>query len=184
MSKKTVKDIPLKGKRVLMRVDFNVPLDEHQNVTSDKRIRAAVPTIEYILTQGGRLVLMSHLGRPKGEKIPEMSLRPCVGVLSGLIGKEVAFVDDCVGPEVEKAVNSLAEGEVMILENLRFHKEETDNDADFSRKLADLADIYVNDAFGTAHRAHASTEGVTRYVDTAVSGFLTPILRRRKSTRG
>ena len=172
MSKKTVKDIPLKGKRVLMRVDFNVPLDEHQNVTSDKRIRAAVPTIEYILTQGGRLVLMSHLGRPKGEKIPEMSLRPCVGVLSGLIGKEVAFVDDCVGPEVEKAVNGLAGGEVLILENLRFHKEETDNDADFSRKLADLADIYVNDAFGTAHRAHASTEGVTRYVDTAVSGFL------------
>lgn len=172
MSKKTVKDIPLKGKRVLMRVDFNVPLDENQNVTSDKRISAAVPTIEYILEQGGRLVLMSHLGRPKGEKVPRMSLKPCVGVLSRLIGKEAAFVDDCVGPEVEKAVGKLAEGEILILENLRFHKEETDNDPGFSQKLAALADVYVNDAFGTAHRAHASTEGVTRYVDTAVSGFL------------
>jgi len=172
VSKKTVKDIPLKGKRVLMRVDFNVPLDENRNVTSDKRIRAAVPTIEYILSQGGRLALMSHLGRPKGVKVPGMSLKPCVGVLSRLLGKEVAFVDDCVGAEVEKAVSDLAEGEVLILENLRFHKEETDNDPAFSQKLAALADVYVNDAFGTAHRAHASTEGVTRYVATAVSGFL------------
>ena len=172
MNKLTVKDVSLQGKRVLMRVDFNVPLDENQQVTSDKRIRAAVPTIEYILEQGGRLVLMSHLGRPKGERIPTMSLKPCVKVLSELIGKEVAFVNDCIGEEVEKAVAALKEGQVLLLENLRFHKEEEKNDPEFARKLAALADVYVNDAFGTAHRAHASTEGVTRFVEVAVSGFL------------
>ncbi|RLB13078.1 MAG: phosphoglycerate kinase, partial [Deltaproteobacteria bacterium] len=172
MNKLTVKDVSLQGKRVLMRVDFNVPLDENQQVTSGKRIRAAVPTIEYILEQGGRLVLMSHLGRPKGERIPTMSLKPCVKVLSELIGKEVAFVNDCIGEEVEKAVAALKEGQVLLLENLRFHKEEEKNDPEFARKLAALADVYVNDAFGTAHRAHASTEGVTRFVEVAVSGFL------------
>ena len=172
MKKLTVKDVPLKGKRVLMRVDFNVPLDENQKVTSDKRIRAAVPTIEYILKQGGRLALMSHLGRPKGERQPKMSLKPTVEVLSRLIGKEVKFVDDCIGDKVKKAVDSLAEGEVLILENLRFYKEEEKNDPGFSKKLAELADVYVNDAFGTAHRAHASTEGVIRFVKSAVSGFL------------
>jgi phosphoglycerate kinase len=155
-----------------MRVDFNVPLDENQKVTSDKRIRAAVPTIEYILKQGGRLALMSHLGRPKGERQPKMSLKPTVEVLSRLIGKEVKFVDDCIGDKVKKAVDSLAEGEVLILENLRFYKEEEKNDPGFSKKLAELADVYVNDAFGTAHRAHASTEGVIRFVKSAVSGFL------------
>jgi len=172
VNKLTVKDVSLQGKRVLMRVDFNVPLDENQQVTSDKRIRAAVPTIEYILEQGGRLVLMSHLGRPKGERISTMSLKPCVKVLSELIGKEVAFVNDCIGEEVEKAVAALKEGQVLLLENLRFHKEEEKNDPEFARKLAALADVYVNDAFGTAHRAHASTEGVTRFVEVAVSGFL------------
>ncbi|MBW7996589.1 MAG: phosphoglycerate kinase [Candidatus Glassbacteria bacterium] len=172
MSKKTVKDVALAGKRVLMRVDFNVPLDENQRVTSDKRIRAAVPTIEYILDQGGRLVLMSHLGRPKGKVVPEMSLKPCVEVLSGLIGKPVRFAADCVGEEVIQQVDSLADGEVLLLENLRFHAEETDNDPEFSRQLAGLAEVYANDAFGTAHRAHASTEGVTSYVGAAVSGFL------------
>jgi len=172
VKKLTVKDVPLKGKRVLMRVDFNVPLDENQKVTSDKRIRAAVPTIEYILKQGGRLALMSHLGRPKGERQPKMSLKPTVEVLSRLIGKEVKFVDDCIGDKVKKAVDSLAEGEVLILENLRFYKEEEKNDPGFSKKLAELADVYVNDAFGTAHRAHASTEGVIRFVKSAVSGFL------------
>ncbi len=172
MSKKTVKNVALAGKRVLMRVDFNVPLDENQQVTSDKRIRAAVPTIEYILGQGGRLVLMSHLGRPKGKVVPQMSLWPCVDVLSKLIGKPVKFATDCVGEDVKKLVDSLADGEVLLLENLRFHAEETDNDPEFGKQLAALADVYANDAFGTAHRAHASTEGVTNYVDTAVSGFL------------
>lgn len=172
MSKKTVKDIALAGKRVLMRVDFNVPLDENQQVTSDKRIRAAAPTIEYILGQGGRLVLMSHLGRPKGKAVPEMSLKPCVDVLSKLIGKPVQFAADCVGDEVRNQVDGLADGEVLLLENLRFHPEEEANDPAFSKQLAELADVYANDAFGTAHRAHASTEGVTRHVDTAVSGFL------------
>ena len=172
MNKKTVKDIALKGKRVLMRVDFNVPLDENLKVTSDKRIRASVPTIKYILEQGGRLILMSHLGRPKGEKNPKFSLQPCVPVLSALIGKKVQFVDDCIGEKVKAQVDSLAAGEVLILENLRFYKEEEKNDPEFSKKLAALGDVYVNDAFGTAHRAHASTEGVTRYVKAAVSGFL------------
>jgi phosphoglycerate kinase len=172
VSKKTVKDVALKGKRVLMRVDFNVPLDENQKVTSDKRIRAAVPTIEYILGQGGRLVLMSHLGRPKGKVNPLMSLKPCVEVLSGLIGKPVGFAPDCVGADVKKLVDGLAAGQVMILENLRFHPEEEANDPAFSKQLADLADVYANDAFGTAHRAHASTEGVIKFVKDAVSGFL------------
>ncbi|MFC1544855.1 phosphoglycerate kinase [Gemmatimonadota bacterium] len=172
MSKKTVKNVALAGKRVLMRVDFNVPLDENLKVTSDKRIRAAVPTIKYILDQGGRLVLMSHLGRPKGKVVASMSLKPCVEVLSGLIGKPVKFASDCVGSSVIQQVDALAEGDVLLLENLRFHSQETDNDPGFSKQLAGLADVYVNDAFGTAHRAHASTEGVTKYVDTAVSGFL------------
>ncbi|MEA2062501.1 MAG: phosphoglycerate kinase [Gemmatimonadota bacterium] len=172
MNKKSVKDIPLSGKRVLMRVDFNVPLDENCRVTSDKRIRAAAPTIEYILGQGGRLALMSHLGRPKGERIGKMSLEPCVEVLSEIIGRKVAFVPDCVGEKTEKAVSALAAGEVLLLENLRYYKQETGNDPDFCRQLAKLCDVYVNDAFGTAHRAHASTEGVTRFVDTAVSGLL------------
>ncbi|HUU28622.1 MAG TPA: phosphoglycerate kinase [archaeon] len=172
MNKLTVKDVALKGKRVLMRVDFNVPLDENQRVTSDKRIRAAVPTIEYILGQGGRLVLMSHLGRPKGQRVPQMSLKPCVEVLSKLIGKKVGFVDDCIGEKVEQAVSSLPNGGVLLLENLRYYKEEEKNDLEFAKKLAALADIYANDAFGTAHRAHASTEGVTRFVKSSVSGFL------------
>ena len=172
MNKKTVRDISPAGCRVLMRVDFNVPLDENCKVTSDKRIRAAVPTIEYIISRGGRLVLMSHLGRPKGERVDKMSLKPCVEVLSGLIGKPVKFAGDCVGEMAEKAVAELNDGEVLLLENLRFHNEETDNDPDFSRQLAGLADIYVNDAFGTAHRAHASTAGLTGFVSTAVSGLL------------
>ncbi|MBN2289495.1 MAG: phosphoglycerate kinase [Candidatus Glassbacteria bacterium] len=172
MNKKTVRDISPAGKRVLMRVDFNVPLDENCKVTSDKRIRAAVPTVEYIISRGGRLALMSHLGRPKGERVPKMSLKPCVEVLSALLGKPVKFADDCVGEAAEKAVAGLRDGEVLLLENLRFHKAEEKNDPEFSRRLAALADIYVNDAFGTAHRAHSSTEGVAAFVGTAVSGLL------------
>ena len=171
MKKLTVEDLDLRGKRVLMRVDFNVPL-EGGEVANDKRIKAALPTIKYITDKGGKLVLMSHLGRPKGSRIPEMSLKPCVTVLSRLVGKDVAFVDDCIGKAAETTVNVLNDGEVLLLENLRYYKEETDNDAEFARKLSKLGDIYVNDAFGTAHRAHASTEGVTHFFKQCAAGYL------------
>ncbi len=171
MSKLTVKDLEVKGKRVLMRVDFNVPL-EGGKVSNDKRIRAALSTIQYVCERGGRLILMSHLGRPKGERKPEMSLKPCVPVLGGLLRKEVGFVDDCVGQAVKDRVSKMADGDILLLENLRYHKEETKNDPEFAEKLAELADVYVNDAFGTAHRAHASTEGITHYVTQCAAGFL------------
>lgn len=171
MNKLTVEDLYLQGQRVLMRVDFNVPL-EYGAVTNDKRIQAALPTIKYIVDNGGKLVLMSHLGRPKGSRVAEMSMKPCVSVLSRLLNKEIAFVDDCVGETVESAVNELAEGHVILLENLRYYKEETDNDAGFAQNLAKLGDLYVNDAFGTAHRAHASTEGVTHFFDQCAAGYL------------
>lgn len=171
MAKLTVEDLGVKGERVLMRVDFNVPL-EGGKVANDKRIRAAIPTIKYIIERGGRLILMSHLGRPKGERKPEMSLRPCVPVLSDLLGRDVLFVDDCVGDAAKAAVENLGEGEVLLLENLRYYKEETENAESFAAKLAGLGDVYVNDAFGTAHRAHASTEGVTHYIDRCAAGYL------------
>jgi len=171
MAKLTIDDIEVQGKRVLTRVDFNVPLEGKQ-VANDKRIRAALPTLKAIVEKGGRLVLMSHLGRPKGEKVPELSLEPCVSVLSHLLGKEVCFIHDCVGPEVESAVKRLGNGDVLLLENLRYYKEETDNDPDFAKRLAGIGDLYVNDAFGTAHRAHASTEGVTHHIDTCAAGYL------------
>lgn len=171
MAKMTVNDLKVKGKRVLMRVDFNVPLQDGK-VANDKRIRAALPTIRHIVENGGRLVLMSHLGRPKGERNPAMSLAPCVPVLSELLGKPVAFAEDCVGEAVEAAVAALADGEVLLLENLRYHEDETRNNFDFAARLARLGDVYVNDAFGTAHRAHASTEGVTHYLDTCAAGYL------------
>jgi len=171
MAKLTVEDLDVKGKRVLMRVDFNVPL-EGGKVANDKRIRAALPTIKHIVEKGGRLILMSHLGRPKGEKKPEMSLRPCVQILSDLLGKDVKFVDDCIGETAEAGVEKLGDGEVLLLENLRYYKEETENDSDFAAKLARLGDVYVNDAFGTAHRAHASTEGVTHHIDPCAAGYL------------
>jgi phosphoglycerate kinase len=171
MAKLTVEDLGVKGKRVLMRVDFNVPL-EGGKVGNDKRIRAAIPTIKYITEKGGRLILMSHLGRPKGERKPEMSLRPCVPVLNDLLGKSISFVDDCIGDAAEAAVEKLGDGEILLLENLRYYKEETENDNDFAAKLAGLGDVYVNDAFGTAHRAHASTEGVTHHIDQCAAGYL------------
>ena len=171
MNKLTVEDLNPKGKRVLMRVDFNVPL-ENGAVANDNRIKAALPTIEYIVKNGGKLILMSHLGRPKGQRVAEMSLKPCVAVLSKLLDQEVGFADDCFGTTVEKAVAKLGNGHILLLENLRYHKEETDNDAGFAEKLAKLGDLYVNDAFGTAHRAHASTEGVTHFFDQCAAGYL------------
>ena len=171
MKKLTIEDLDVTGKRVLMRVDFNVPL-ENGKVSNDKRIQAALPTIKYIVENGGRLILMSHLGRPKGKRVPEMSLKPCVPVLSELLGKVVQFVDDCIGAEVEAVAERLNDGDVLLLENLRYHAKETENDPDFSAELAKLGDIYVNDAFGTAHRAHASTVGVTRHFNQCAAGYL------------
>ncbi len=171
MNKLTIEGLELYGKRVLMRVDFNVPL-ENGKVSNDNRIQAALPTIKHIVEKGGRLILMSHLGRPKGERVPEMSLKPCVPVLSALLGKDVGFVEGCIGAEVEAVVAKLSDGDVLLLENLRYYGEETENDPDFSTKLAKLGDIYVNDAFGTAHRAHASTVGVTRHFSQCAAGYL------------
>ena len=173
MSKKTVAEVEVKGKRVLMRVDFNVPL-EGSRITDDRRIQQALPTIRNILDRGGRLVLMSHLGRPKGGPGPKFSLKPAAERLSELLGKPVAMAEDCIGPIVEKAANELKDGQVLLLENLRFHKEEEKNDPNFSKQLARLGDVYVNDAFGTAHREHASTFGVPQVMagKPRVIGFL------------
>jgi phosphoglycerate kinase len=170
MNKKTVKDVDLKDKRVLMRVDFNVPMKDG-NVTDDKRIRASLPTIKYILDQVAALILMSHLGRPKSASDSEFSLRPAAEVLSSLLGIPVKMAPDTVGSEVETMVKELKPGEVMMLENTRFHPEEEKNDLEFAKQLSVLGEVYVNDAFGSAHRAHASTEGVARFLP-AVSGFL------------
>jgi phosphoglycerate kinase len=170
MNKKTVKDIDLRGKRVLMRVDFNVPMRDGK-VTDDKRIKASLPTIKYVLDQGASLILMSHLGRPKGGPDPEFSLRPAAEVLSSLLGIPVKMAPDTVGSEVEAMAKELKPGEVLMLENTRFHKGEEQNDLDLAKQMASLADVYVNDAFGSAHRAHSSTEGVAHFLP-AVSGFL------------
>ncbi len=172
MPKLTVGDLDLKGKRVLMRVDFNVPLDESQRITDDGRIRAALPTIKYVLEQGGKLILISHLGRPKDKVVSSLSLRPAVERLARLLDRPVVRASDCVGPEAEKMVGSLGPGEVLLLENLRFHPGETANDREFARELARLGDLYVNDAFGAAHRAHASTVGVTEFLFPCAAGFL------------
>ena len=171
MNKKTIKDIDLKGKRVLVRCDFNVPMDENQNITDNRRIVAALPTIKYLIDQDCKIVLCSHLGRPKAEFKPEFSLVPVSKELSKLLGKEVIMAKDVIGEDAKTKASNLKNGEVMLLENLRFHREETDNDPEFAKKLAEYGEVFVNDAFGTAHRAHASTEGVTHYLP-AVSGFL------------
>ncbi len=171
MNKKSVNDLDLKGKRVLVRVDFNVPLNKELQITDDNRIKAALPTIKYIIEKGGKVVLMSHLGRPKGEIKQEFSLKPVAVRLSELLGQPVDMLDDCIGEKVKDKLNKMGEGEVVLLENLRFYKEETANDKDFAKKIASLGDVFVNDAFGTCHRAHASTEGVTHYLESA-AGFL------------
>jgi len=171
MAKLTIQDLDLKGKRVFVRVDFNVPI-KGSKVTDDLRIREALPTIRYGMDHGAILILASHLGRPKGKSKPEFSLAPVAERLSELLGKKVLFAADCIGPEVEKAVSSAKPGDVILLENLRFHPEEEANDPGFAKQLAMLAPIYVNDAFGSAHRAHASTEGITHFVQQAAAGFL------------
>ncbi|HPT78258.1 MAG TPA: phosphoglycerate kinase [Candidatus Atribacteria bacterium] len=172
MNKKSLKDVSVNGKRVIVRVDFNVPLDKERNITDDTRIRAALPTIQYLLENNAKVILMSHLGRPKGTGFEEeYSMAPVAKRLSELLGKDVVMATDVIGDSATALVNSLKEGEVVLLENLRFHKEETKNNPDFAKALANFGEIYVNDAFGTAHRAHASTEGVAHYLP-AVAGFL------------
>jgi phosphoglycerate kinase len=172
MEKLSITDVELAGKRVLIRVDFNVPLDARQVVTDDTRIRAALPTIRYALDKGARVLLLSHLGRPKGKVVPAMSLAPAAKRLSDLLGKPVAMASDCIGEAVEAAVAQLAPGQVLMLENCRFHPGDEKNDETMSRALAKLCDVFVNDAFGAAHRAHASTVGVTKFVPVAAAGFL------------
>lgn len=172
MNKKTIKDVDIKGKRVLMRVDFNVPLNKDLKIDDDTRIKAALPTIKYALDNSAKLILMSHLGRPKGKVQEAMRLTPVAERLSELLGKKVTILGDCIGADVEKAVSNIKEGEAVLLENLRFYSEEEKNDPGFAKKLASFGDIYVNDAFGTAHRAHASTEGVTKFIKICVAGFL------------
>jgi phosphoglycerate kinase len=169
--KKSVEDLDVGRKRVFVRVDFNVPLDKAGNITNDSRIRAALPTIRYLLDHGAAVILASHLGRPKGKPVPEMSLAPVVRRLTELLGLHVLLAPDSVGPEVQRIARELAPGQVLLLENLRFHPEEEANDPEFARQLASLADLYVDDAFGSAHRAHASTEGITHYLPSA-AGFL------------
>jgi phosphoglycerate kinase len=171
MNKLSIRDLDLKGKRVFIRVDFNVPIKDGK-VTDDTRIRAAVPTIMYAIEHGARVILASHLGRPKGVRVEKYSLRPVAERLSELLGREVKFANDCVGDEVKAKVNGLKDGEVLLLENLRFHLEEEKNDEGFAKQLAELCDLYVNDAFGAAHRAHASTAGITKYVDQSAAGLL------------
>ena len=171
MNKKTVKDIDLKGKKVFVRCDFNVPMDENQKITDNTRIVAALPTIKYLLEQNCKIILASHLGRPKGEVKPEFSLKPVAKELSKLLGKDIIMANDVIGEDATRKAENLKEGEIMLLENVRFHREETDNDPEFAKKLASMAEIFVNDAFGTAHRAHASTTGIADYIP-GVAGFL------------
>jgi phosphoglycerate kinase len=172
MTTKTIDDVILKGKKVLVRVDFNVPMTADLKVSDDKRIVESLPTIKKILAEGGAAILMSHLGRPKGKPTPEFSLKPVAAHLGKLLGKDVKCAEDCVGKAARAAVDAVKPGDILLLENLRFHAEEEKNDDAFSKELASFGDVYVNDAFGTAHRAHASTEGITRFLKPAVAGYL------------
>jgi len=172
MAKKTIEDIQVKGKKVLVRCDFNVPLDENKHITDENRIQGALPTIQYLIRNGARVILCSHMGRPKGEFNMKYSLAPVAARLSELLGQEVKLAKDVIGPDAQALSAGLKDGEVMLLENVRFHKEEEKNDPEFAKALASLAEVYVNDAFGTAHRAHASTEGVSHYLHPSVAGYL------------
>lgn len=172
MNKLTIDDIDLKNKKVLVRVDFNVPLDENFNITDDIRITSSLPTIKKIIKDGGKAILMSHLGRPKGKPNSKYSLKPAAVRLGELLGKEVKLAPDCVGAEVKAMVDQMKPGDILLLENLRFHEEEEKNNSDFAKQIAELGDIYVNDAFGSAHRAHASTEGVTHFIKQSAAGYL------------
>jgi phosphoglycerate kinase len=172
MAKLSIREIDLKGKVVFMRVDFNVPLDDQGEITDDTRISASLPSIQLAVERGAKLVLASHLGRPKGKVNPKMSLQPAAERLATLLNKPVSFATDCVGPEADKNVAELKEGGVLLLENLRFHKEEEANDSDFAKQLAGKAEVYINDAFGSAHRAHASTEGITHHIPVKAAGLL------------
>ena len=172
MKKLSIDNVDLKNKRVLVRVDFNVPLDENLQITDDIRITSSLPTIKKIILEGGKVILMSHLGRPKGKVNLKYSLKPAAERLSKLLGKEVKLAPDCIGEEVKTLVNKMNGGDVLLLENLRFHEEEEKNDAAFAKKLSELGDVYINDAFGSAHRAHASTEGVTKFIKPCASGYL------------
>ena len=169
---KSIDEISISGKRVMIRVDFNVPLDDQGHITDDTRIKAHFPTINYVIDQKGKVILASHLGRPKGKRVEKYSLKPVSRRLSELLGRTIIFVDDCVGPEVEKAVAAMKEGEIVLLENLRFHAEEEKNDKGFARELAKLCDVYVDDAFAVAHRGHASNAGITGYVSECAAGLL------------
>jgi phosphoglycerate kinase len=172
MGIKSIRDIDIKGKRVFFRFDFNVPLDDSGKIKDDTRIRRTLPTIEYAVGQGAKCIFTSHLGRPKGERKPELTLKPIADRLTELLNKRVGFVGDCIGDDVKKAVNGLQNGDMILLENFRFYAGETKNDPEFARSLASLADVYVNDAFGTAHRAHASTVGVADLLPVKAAGFL------------
>ena len=169
---KYIDQIEMKGKRVFLRVDFNVPMDKEGNVTGDKRVRASIPTINYALEKGAKLIIASHLGRPKGKRVAEMSLKPVVKVLSDLVKKDVLFLDDCVGPAVEQAVAKMKEGDIILLENLRFQPGEDKNDAEFAKQLAALCDVYIDDAFAVSHRAAASNSAITEFVPVCAAGFL------------
>ena len=171
MNKKSIRDIDVNGKKVFIRVDFNVPMDENQNITNDKRIRATLPTLNYLLENNAAIILACHVGRPKGQRVPELSVTPIVARLSELLGNEVKYAEDCVGEAASKAAADLKPGEVLLLENLRYHNEETKNDPEFAKQLASLADVAVDDAFGVSHRAHASNAGIAQYVE-VVGGFL------------
>ena len=183
MAKLTVKDVAVKGKRVLMRVDFNVPMEEKSGqmvINDDTRIRETLPTLEYLIQQGAKIVLMAHLGRPKGQRDPSLSLRPVAEKLADLLGRPVAFVDDCIGEKAEKTASALQPGDVLLLENVRYYNEDEANDPAFSEKLSRLGEIYINDAFGAAHRAHASTEGVARAIAKRGGQCLAGLLMERE----
>lgn len=172
ITKRTIDQVDLSGKRVVIRCDFNIPLDDSLQITDDSRLRAALPTINHVADEGASVILCSHLGRPNGEPIPELSLAPVAKRLRRLLGKDVIFAPDCVGPKVKNLVSQLKPGDVLLLENLRFHPEEEQNDESFAAELASLGDVYINEAFGTAHRTHASIVGITRYMKVAAAGYL------------